>query len=759
MPRLDAIANAPRLARWTNSTRGGLWRHRRDLLLVIILASAFWVLASRVDQATPHFEGAEEPWYVARAMGVIDTLPAFAEEETRTEVADSWRPSSQPPLYQWLSRALVAQLDPAGIWYVPNPFAAPWAQEPSSLNAVLHGSETFVAPDDVVLAVARLRHLSLVAGLVAMALVYVIARLLLPAARWRPLLTAAMVGLNPFFLATSAQANSHALMIALATLSLLVSLLVSRGWRTWVSAVTLGIVCGLSALTSRLGATAVVLIPLAWLGSARSEPRYQSRAHALLSLLCMVLCAGWWYVTWAVSPRPAATSSLLSAPIATIAMSYLQAWGRFGWLGIGVEPAYQGWIGVVSVVIAALGLLRLGNAIWEGRALDSWRRWRIPFLWGTTMGIVALLVGSTGSSRAPFAWLLALPPLVLVALGAGLPQLPGSAKGVLALVGLAPLVATAWVAPAAYIASAYTPPARIALADVPLDIRDVAIAFDETLYLLGYQAPLEVDPKSETYDITLYWLCTDAPDTDYVHSLTVLGPEGRIFGRVETLPASGTYPTSLWQPAEVIVERYQLRLKRNDAQPVAASLRVAVRRLDDGSAARAADSHGNQLESSAAIGDVRVPPATTSRETPSHRVDVRFGDVVTLAGYDSYPLQPTSGQLWNVTLHWHVRHLMLGDWTIFVHLVDQDGDLIAQGDSQPLRGTLPTSFWRQGDRLLDLHTLPIPNHLPAEPLYLRVGFYQIDSGERLPVSGTDTAAEQDYVEIGPITLLGEPPRP
>ena len=748
-----------RVGLWLAYVRDLIWRRRRDLILLAILAVAFGVLALRVGQATPLFEGAEEPWYVARAMGVVDSIPEFGDWEARATVASSWRLSLQPPLYGWLSRWIVAGLDPSGIWYVPNPFAAPWAEEPSSLNAVLHGSSAYGPPDGVALAVSRLRRFSMVAGLATVVLVYAIARLLSPAARWRPLLIAAVVGMNPFVLAASVQANPHILLMALTTLALLISLLVARGWRNWPSAVTLGLVCGLCGLVAPLGAISGLLIPLAWWPTSRERSWAPLHRHTLVSFLMMVLCAGWWYVAWAVAPRSAQAPALLSAPIIDIAASYLQVWGGYGWLGINVEPAYLGWMGVASVLVVALGLVRLGNIIWEGRARAPWRRWRIPLCWGAITALAALLVASSGSSRAPFAWLLALPSLVLLAIGAVLPPLSTSAKGLLALVGLAPLVATTWAAPSAYIAPAYAPPARIALADVPLDIRDVAISFDDTLYLLGYQAPLEVDPRSATYDITLYWLCTDVPETDYVHSLTVLGPEGRIFGRIETLPASGTYPTSLWRPAEVIVERYQLRLKPNETQPVAASLRVAVRRLDDGSSARATDSHGNELESSAAIGHVRVPAQTSTRKAPANPVDVRFGGLVTLAGYDSYPAQPTAGQLWNVTLHWHVRHLLLDDWTIFVHLVDDNGKLVAQGDSQPLRGTLPTSYWRQGDRLLDLHTLPIPNNLPEGPLYLRVGFYQLGSGERLFITGVDAAVEQDYVEIGPIMPLKEDARP
>lgn len=753
LPEAQALWSS-RVQAWMKAALRQIWCHRRDLLLAGLLVGAYGVLAIRYDRATPPFEGVDEPWQLACAMRVIDSVQAFELHETRVGIAPAWRLGRQPPLYGAISRWLVAGLDPSGNWYVPNPFAAPWTDEPTSLNAVLHGSPAYAPSGDVALALDRLRRFSAAAGTATILLSYAIARLLFPRARWRPFLAAALVGLNPFFLATSTQANPYTLVAVWSASAFLTSVIIARGWRTPVAALSLGMACGLAALTSPLGLVSSVLIPLAWLAPAPRPTKQETSAkYALLSLLVFIVCAGWWYLAWALKPLAPVESFAPKISMVGLTTSYLQAWGAFGWLRIRAEPAYLGWMGVVSVATILMGLVGFGNAMWQGRGRQLWNHWRLPLCWGAATSAAALLVTTMEPARAPFAWLLAFPSLALLGISAAQAQLPATWQRSLAFLTLAPLAATAWMAPSSYIAPSYNPPPRITLADVPLDIRDVAIAFDDKLYLLGYHAPSEADAKDGTFDITLYWICTDQPEHDYVHSLTVISPEGRVLGRTETLPADGTYPTSLWQPAEVIVERYRLNLELAASQPVAASLRVAVRRLADGAPAHATDSHGNDLGSSASIGRIRVSPREPVSPEPQQPESVGFADLVTLVGYDVYPLQPTAGQLWYVTLHWRVDHLVVGDWIVFVHLVDAQGNLIAQGDSQPLDGALPTPFWRPGDRLLDRHVLPIPGRLPEGPLYLHVGFYQLDTGERLPVSKPDDSSDPNYAKIGPFSPL------
>jgi len=728
------------------------WRHHVDLMLLALIVASYGLLGARFSRATPAFEGAEEPWQLAYAMGMTDAVRRFDTFETRVDIAPAWQPCKQPPLYGAISRLLVAALDPEGSWYVPNPFAAPWSEHPTSLNAVLHGSVAYAPADDVALALVRLRRLSWAAGMVTVLLCYAIARLFSPGARWPPLLAAALVAWNPFFLATSTQANAYALTTALATLALLLAIWIARGWRSVAASVALGLACGLTALLSPMGLATVILIPLAWLapGNSHSNSGKRTHAHLAVSLAVALATAGWWYATGALGPRPLTTATSVS--LTSLLTPYLYAWGAFGWLSMHAEPAYLAWMGVATLGALLLGLTTLGNALWQRRATSLWRRWCVPLSWGAVSSAAALLAAATGTPRAPFVWLLAFPSLALLGVSTVRIQLPISWQRGLAALMLIPLAITAWSAPHAYIAPSYFPPAPITLADVPLDIRDVALSFDNSLLLLGYQAPLEADAKSGAFDITLYWLCTDQPEHDYVQSLSAISPDGEVLGHIETLPANGTYPTTLWQPAEVIVERYRLTLEQTTAQPVAASLRIAVRRLEDGTSATAIDSHGNDLGTSASIGQIRVPPGQALSWEPEHTQDTSFSKLVTLAGYDVYPDQPDAGRLWNVTLYWYVNHLVVGDWNVFVHLVDAQGNLIAQGDGQPLGGSLPTSFWRPGDRLADLHVLAVPSELPQGPLYLRVGFYQLETGERLPVTKPPDPADPSYAQIGPFAL-------
>lgn len=81
------------------------------------------------------------------------------------------------------------------------------------------------------------------------------------------------------------------------------------------------------------------------------------------------------------------------------------------------------------------------------------------------------------------------------------------------------------------------------------------------------------------------------------------------------------------------------------------------------------------------------------------------------------------GDTLHVTLRWVVTHTVSADFTAYVHLLDGHGHLVAQNDSQPDNGHLPTRFWRQGDIIADLHVLRLPATLPPGPYTLLVGLY------------------------------------
>jgi hypothetical protein len=72
------------------------------------------------------------------------------------------------------------------------------------------------------------------------------------------------------------------------------------------------------------------------------------------------------------------------------------------------------------------------------------------------------------------------------------------------------------------------------------------------------------------------------------------------------------------------------------------------------------------------------------------------------------------------------------DYTVFVHVVDDEGEMIGAADHQP---PTPTRQWKAGSTVEYTHAVyaPISDHVGAATFV--VGLYSRVSGERLPLSG------------------------
>lgn len=107
-----------------------------------------------------------------------------------------------------------------------------------------------------------------------------------------------------------------------------------------------------------------------------------------------------------------------------------------------------------------------------------------------------------------------------------------------------------------------------------------------------------------------------------------------------------------------------------------------------------------------------------------------FGDFITLWGADS---QVEEGLL-KLALRWEIIHPEAGAPTIFVHIVDEAGQVAAQADGDPLMGLYPFSFIAEWTLLEDVHLAELPG---PGPYTVYVGVWDPASGERLPVRGGD----------------------
>ena len=85
-----------------------------------------------------------------------------------------------------------------------------------------------------------------------------------------------------------------------------------------------------------------------------------------------------------------------------------------------------------------------------------------------------------------------------------------------------------------------------------------------------------------------------------------------------------------------------------------------------------------------------------------------------------------------VQLEWQARQQPAHNFTVFVHVLDAAGNLVAQHDSFPVVGTRPTTSWQTGEILVDRHWIVLPRALDLGSRYqLGVGLYRPENGERL----------------------------
>jgi len=152
------------------------------------------------------------------------------------------------------------------------------------------------------------------------------------------------------------------------------------------------------------------------------------------------------------------------------------------------------------------------------------------------------------------------------------------------------------------------------------------------------------------------------------------------------------------------------------------------------------------------VGPIKVgrtsPGLTVTDAEPQMPLNQSLGDGpnLTLLGYDltdenNQPLDLRGsiqgGELnkLKLTLYWRVDAPLPVDYTTFVHIRDQAGDIVAQKDQPPLDGAYPTSLWEAGEIIADEIILPLPDELPPGGYSVVIGMYDFQTGNRLTVPG------------------------
>jgi mannosyltransferase len=170
----------------------------------------------------------------------------------------------------------------------------------------------------------------------------------------------------------------------------------------------------------------------------------------------------------------------------------------------------------------------------------------------------------------------------------------------------------------------------------------------------------------------------------------------------------------------------------------------------DGQAYKAWDAwHGNVRLA------IYATPAT-GQPAVEEKLDARLGAAIVLQGYQLYRDKVLAGDILPVTLLWKAEEIPATNYKVFVHVVDRQGRVAAQRDSEPLGGRRPTTSWQPGEIIEDNYGILIPPGTPPGSYRLLAGMYDPADGARLPVS----LGEQeglDSVPLGEVAIVTSPP--
>jgi hypothetical protein len=87
---------------------------------------------------------------------------------------------------------------------------------------------------------------------------------------------------------------------------------------------------------------------------------------------------------------------------------------------------------------------------------------------------------------------------------------------------------------------------------------------------------------------------------------------------------------------------------------------------------------------------------------------------------------------------WRVDQTPAQPVKMFVHLLNDKGQRVAQRDSAPFDDKADTRQWRTGDAYQDVYSLPLPANLAPGRYQVEVGIYDAGSGTRFTTEGHDS---------------------
>lgn len=261
------------------------------------------------------------------------------------------------------------------------------------------------------------------------------------------------------------------------------------------------------------------------------------------------------------------------------------------------------------------------------------------------------------------------------------------------------------------------------------DVRDVT----DGVRFLGYNLPPARVRPGEVLPMTLFWQgISYSIDTTERRMSTIYRILLRDGNGQDTLlwtgsPVQGRYNSTQWADGELVTDRARWIVPR---EQVGGKYTLVIE-------------VGAEL---IALGEVEV--IGTARQMDATAVDVlsgaRLGDNFALYGYNV----DGSTTALTLELEWQLVKETPISYTVFVHVVDSNGQIVAQRDAAPNENGYPTQLWQVGEYIHDVYRF---EGLSAGTYTIQVGLYNAQTGARLPVA-INNEPGGDAIDLGAMVI-------
>jgi hypothetical protein len=236
----------------------------------------------------------------------------------------------------------------------------------------------------------------------------------------------------------------------------------------------------------------------------------------------------------------------------------------------------------------------------------------------------------------------------------------------------------------------------------------------EGLTLLGYNQDRFEAAPGETLLLTLFWE-KETVEQPVAGEFTValLDESGMHVQTWYIPPVRADFPPGQWPVGAMFRGQHALRLEPQ---------------LESGDYVLTLD--GTKL------GQLHIGDLERLFVEPDYKQEVQatFSDFAELVGLT---IGAGQSETITVTLVWKSLAEMPVSYRVFIHLVNEEGELVVQSDAEPAVWTRPTTGWIPGEYIVDTHILSSPIVGIDDRHSLRIGLYDPVTSHRLNTSSGD----------------------